>query len=590
MTTGQDPVAPRMLLDGYLKTDSRKEIRIPDIMGYKTLKCDLHIHTIFSDGHVTPQERVNEAWREGLDAIALTDHDNIILSYIDADHNRAWEIANTVAARRNMILIRGIEYTRNEPVGHLNFLFIDDANPYADRSLTPEEAITLAADNGAFVMINHSPGLSDFQLSLVEKNRIHAMEVINGRSVYPAAIDFCNSYNLTKISSSDIHAAIHSRYDIDNRHRNLTLVFASDKSGEGIKEALFAGRTLSYADNYLIGKPEYLEQLVRASLLVTNLKMDESLDIVFDVTNISDITYTFESPGGTKVIFPANRAIQVRNNLNNADMIFSVKNTYISSSGHLQLPLSFFIDHDYFVAGENNQVVMPYIIQDLTLIEPGTTVEFHCPTPGAEIRYTLDGSEPSPGSPLYKAPLSLDKSSLITLKAFREGMIPSSSFRVQALLNTLHEAIKPGPLHKGVNFRYYEGRFSGVSEIEKSGKPVKQGYLQYPDISLAEIENFFGIVFSGYIYAPTDGLYEFAVESDDGAVFKISGVRLIDNDGSHSLIRKTGSIKLKKGYHFFELPYFQDFAEKELSLRWTIPGKEEKPVAPEYLFIENLFE
>lgn len=29
--------------------DSRKDVRIPDIPGYLTLKCDFHMHTIFSD-------------------------------------------------------------------------------------------------------------------------------------------------------------------------------------------------------------------------------------------------------------------------------------------------------------------------------------------------------------------------------------------------------------------------------------------------------------------------------------------------------------------------------------------------------------
>jgi len=52
----------------------RKEIRIPDIAGYRTLKCDFHMHTVFSDGNVWPTVRVDEAWREGLDAIAITDH------------------------------------------------------------------------------------------------------------------------------------------------------------------------------------------------------------------------------------------------------------------------------------------------------------------------------------------------------------------------------------------------------------------------------------------------------------------------------------------------------------------------------------
>ena len=45
---------------------SRTELRIPDIPGYCTLKCDFHMHTVFSDGLVWPTVRVDEAWREGV--------------------------------------------------------------------------------------------------------------------------------------------------------------------------------------------------------------------------------------------------------------------------------------------------------------------------------------------------------------------------------------------------------------------------------------------------------------------------------------------------------------------------------------------
>ena len=38
---------------------------------------DLHIHSTFSDGTLTPTEIVQEASRVGLRAIALADHDNI---------------------------------------------------------------------------------------------------------------------------------------------------------------------------------------------------------------------------------------------------------------------------------------------------------------------------------------------------------------------------------------------------------------------------------------------------------------------------------------------------------------------------------
>ncbi len=53
---------------------ARRELRLPEIDGYQLLKCDFHVHTIFSDGIVWPTLRVQEAWEEGLDAIAITDH------------------------------------------------------------------------------------------------------------------------------------------------------------------------------------------------------------------------------------------------------------------------------------------------------------------------------------------------------------------------------------------------------------------------------------------------------------------------------------------------------------------------------------
>lgn len=52
----------------------RNEILIPSLEGYEVLKCDFHMHTVFSDGSVWPTVRVGEAWQEGLDAMAITDH------------------------------------------------------------------------------------------------------------------------------------------------------------------------------------------------------------------------------------------------------------------------------------------------------------------------------------------------------------------------------------------------------------------------------------------------------------------------------------------------------------------------------------
>ena len=52
----------------------RRPLRVPDIPGFVTLRCDFHTHTVFSDGSVWPDIRSEEAWREGEDAIAMTQH------------------------------------------------------------------------------------------------------------------------------------------------------------------------------------------------------------------------------------------------------------------------------------------------------------------------------------------------------------------------------------------------------------------------------------------------------------------------------------------------------------------------------------
>ena len=42
--------------------------------GLSIISTDLHIHTAFSDGSVWPNIRVEEALKEGLDLISITDH------------------------------------------------------------------------------------------------------------------------------------------------------------------------------------------------------------------------------------------------------------------------------------------------------------------------------------------------------------------------------------------------------------------------------------------------------------------------------------------------------------------------------------
>ena len=71
----QDAKNPDMMRSvNYNTAPLRNEIVIPQVNGYNVLKADLHVHTMFSDANATPEWRVVEAWCDGLDVIAITDH------------------------------------------------------------------------------------------------------------------------------------------------------------------------------------------------------------------------------------------------------------------------------------------------------------------------------------------------------------------------------------------------------------------------------------------------------------------------------------------------------------------------------------
>lgn len=84
----------------------------------------------------------------------------------------------------------------------------------------------------------------------------------------------------------------------------------------------------------------------------------------------------------------------------------------------------------------------------------------------------------------------------------------------------------------------------------------------------------FGLRFDGYIEVPAEGVYTFALQSDDGARLRIGDEVVIDDDGLHERRTATGTITLAKGWHRIRLDYFNAGGEKALELRWKGPAAE----------------
>lgn len=73
-----------------------------------------------------PSARVNEAWNDGLDAIAMTDHIEVHKNadIIRCGLNKPYELAKARGDMIGMIVIPGAEITRKKPLGHICTLFI----------------------------------------------------------------------------------------------------------------------------------------------------------------------------------------------------------------------------------------------------------------------------------------------------------------------------------------------------------------------------------------------------------------------------------------------------------------------------------
>ncbi len=351
--------------DGLLRLNEfrnpvkRNIITIPDVDGYLTLKCDFHMHTVFSDGHVWPNVRVQEAWQEGLDVISITDHIEYLPHAADVkvDHNRSWELAKERAAQNNILMIKGSEITRGTPPGHFNAIFNDDASGYIEErgSELDMEAVKKADEQDAFIFWNH-PGWKassvegsyewiDFVDELTKKNMLHGIEVINGFTIHKKALDWCIDNDLTVMGTSDVHNLIvHDYAPGEYIHRSMTLVFAEKRTPEAVREALEAGRTVAWASKYLAGKEEHVKKLFHSCVKISPAYYSRGERNYYEIRNQSDLYFELQllSGEGTNsvTLYPgSSQIISAPSELKN--LKYEVNTAFVRSDKHLvvEIPL-----------------------------------------------------------------------------------------------------------------------------------------------------------------------------------------------------------------------------------------------------------
>jgi hypothetical protein len=282
----------------------RQPLPVPDIPGYRTLKADFHLHTVFSDGNVWPTVHVQDAWRDGLDVIALTEHAEYHphAADVNTDIGRSFTIAKPLADQLGLILVPGIEITKPDPPkapivlpegsAHFNALFVTDwkvLNVPDDLM----EALRRAKAQNAFVFWNHPR----FRVSQArwfppiarafDAGLFSGMELVNGPDFYDESYAWIEERQLTILADSDAHDPVPPR--TATSHRPITLLFARSADLDGVRDALVSRRTAAWQGDDVWGTEEHLRGLWRGAVSLESATLSRKSGFALRVRNTSAI-------------------------------------------------------------------------------------------------------------------------------------------------------------------------------------------------------------------------------------------------------------------------------------------------------------
>ncbi len=176
---------------------------------------DFHVHTTFSDGWLTVEERVNWYIQQGISGAAFSDHDNLRGATTASNHVMEHGLDFTVFMAE--------EWTDNENDIHMNIFGLSEEivplqsyTPGGPLAMNASDTISYVKSNGGFIIVNHynyDPNPEGgfgvpYTWNQLRDWGVDGFEIVNGGSYsgkYLQIRQFCLDNNLTCIGGSDIH-------------------------------------------------------------------------------------------------------------------------------------------------------------------------------------------------------------------------------------------------------------------------------------------------------------------------------------------------------------------------------------------------
>lgn len=224
--------------------------------------------------------------------------------------------------------------------------------------------------------------------------------------------------------------------------------------------------------------------------------------------------------------------------------------------------------------GLNFYLPKPEADFDTVFLHGVSRVEFKRPAlSNSFIRYTLDGSLPTASSQVYRGPIPVSTAMTVTAALFRSGGQSSEPVKVEVAKLRKVEA---EPKTHGLQWHLYDGEFSKMPDFDRLS-PISSGTSEVINLITGHEENY-ALSYDGYLKIDKEGAYKLSLSSDDGSVLWLNGVRVVDNDGLHGGVTKTGRVWLTPGLYAMRIGFFQAGGAQSLQASIEGPGMSAQPI------------
>jgi alpha-L-fucosidase len=211
-----------------------------------------------------------------------------------------------------------------------------------------------------------------------------------------------------------------------------------------------------------------------------------------------------------------------------------------------------------------------------------TKVTFAAPPSGTTIRYTTDGHDPSAADAVFDRPfLRVDKTTTVKARLFKDGQAVSGMGMHSFDKVDAAPAANVTPADKGLTRTIFKGDWDKLPDFGTMQAESTSVVTEIAPPDKAKKEEHIGYRFTGYLQIPADDVYQFVLNSDDGARLSIDGKVVVDHDGTHGATDKTGTAPLAKGWHAITVDWFNKTGNVALSLKMAAAGDKPKEIPAE---------